>query len=222
VTAAKLALSPPSLAPAWRDELPQDDFERQLFRKASDLEKQGVPQGEVQDCFDKERAARRRRDTIVEEKQCPRPIPPPPGTVRINRRDRKCLVDEYKKLLNVCDGASHHIVPDMVYRLGARPKGAGMSSTADRIPNAPTLNEGMAICLSKAQHGSGLDGIHADLRKSLNDLGADYTPSGTAPHGEIISAAKLSMGNIEDISEKCKDLAKSKLSFQIGQKGFDS
>ncbi|WP_156647592.1 hypothetical protein [Methylobacterium sp. Leaf87] len=97
-----------------------------------------------------------------------------------------------------------------------------MSSTADRIPNAPTLNEGMAICLSKAQHGSGLGGIHADLRKSLNNLGADYTPSETAPLGEIISAAKLSIGNIEHSSERCKDLANSKLSFQIGQKGLDS
>ncbi|WP_143074618.1 hypothetical protein [Methylobacterium sp. ap11] len=161
-----------------------------MFRKATDLEKQGVPQADVQEWFKNERSARARRKPDNQEGPRPKPVPPPPGTVRITQKRRKCLVDEYKKLLKVCDGDSHHIVPDMVYRLGSRPKGAGMNSTANRIRNAPTLNEGMAVCLTEEQHGSGEDGIHADLRASLNDLGEKYSPNGTAPLIEIIKASK--------------------------------
>lgn len=151
-------------APPWRGETPRDAFEQQLFRKATDLAKQGVPQADVQEWFKNERSARARRKPDNQEDPRPKPVPPPPGTVRIRQKRRKFLVDEYKKFLKVCDGDSHHIVPDMVYSLSRRPKGAGMNSTANRIPNAPTLNEGMAVCLTEEHHGSSEDGIHPDLQ----------------------------------------------------------
>ena len=208
-------------APPWRDETPRDAFEQQLFRKATDLAKQGVPQADVQEWFKNERSARARRKPDNQEDPRPKPVPPPPGTVRITQKRRKCLVDEYKKLLSVCDGDSHHIVPDMVYRLGSRPKGAGMNSTANRIPNGPTLNEGMAVCLTKNQHGEGRDGIHADLKASLDDLGDRYTPNGTAPLGAILEVSKRSIDKISDLPEDCKKLAKSKLGTQVQQKNRD-
>ena len=96
-----------------------------------------------------------------------------------------------------------------------------MNSTANRIPNAPTLNEGMAVCLTKNQHCKGKDGIHADLKASLDDLGDRYTPNGTAPLGAILEVSKQSIDKISDLPEDCKKLAKSKLDTQVQQKNLD-
>ncbi len=132
-------------------------------------------------------------------------------------KGKPCLVDEYQNLKKICDGEAHHIMPDMVYRLGGRPSSAAaMSSTADRIPNAPTLNQGMAICLTTEQHA----GLHGGLRTVLNGLGAAQTPSGTAPMGKITLAADGSILAIKTLPAECKALAIAKLHAQLVNQGI--
>ena len=134
-------------------------------------------------------------------------------------KGKPCLVDEYQNLKKICGGEAHHIMPDMVYRLGARPTlAADMSSTANRIPNAPTFNQGMAICLTDAQHS----GLHSSLKTAMDGLGATQTPAGTAPIGKIAPAAAASITAIPDLPAACKALAVAKLAAQIKQSGLRS
>jgi hypothetical protein len=126
-----------------------------------------------------------------------------------------CLVGEYQNIKDDCTGDAHHIVPDMAYRLGARPTGVMASSTENRIPNAPTLNQGMAICLTKEQHGSGPTGIHGRLRGPLNALGAVSPVAGTAPMGQILAASTAEILAIPDLSPECKALASARAAEQV-------
>ena len=142
------------------------------------------------------------------------------GNVRVeadeeDRTGRECLVGEYRDIVNDCDGEAHHIVPDMAYRLGRRPEGSANSSTADRIPSAPTLDQGMAICLTPAQHGSGPTGIHGRLRGQLNALGAASPVAGTAPMGQILAASLAEIIAIPDIPPECKALAAARATEQV-------
>ncbi|MBL3565676.1 hypothetical protein JMM59_11765 [Rhodovulum sulfidophilum] len=133
------------------------------------------------------------------------------GGVRVTSRERErpanCIVGPYQDILDICAGEAHHIVPDMAYRLGARPTGAATASPEGRIPGAPTLKEGMSICLTPAQHGSGPTGIHGRLRPKLNALGAASPVPGTAPMGAITIASLSEINAIPDISPECKEYA---------------
>lgn len=132
-----------------------------------------------------------------------------------NRRGKECLVGKYEDIVKKCDGEAHHIVPDMVYRLGKRPKGRATSSTDNRIPNSPTLDQGMSICLTPTQHGSGPTGIHGRLRDKLNALGAVSQVAGTAPMGQILAASLTEIVAIPDLTEECKLLAVAAATEQV-------
>jgi len=102
-----------------------------------------------------------------------------------------------------CDGESHHIIPDMVWRLGKR-TGMGMNQTKGRIKNAPTLNSGASICLTDKQH----NGLHKKLNADLEKLGnKPPPPDGTAPLGEIMKKVRESIQNIPGMEKECADLA---------------
>ncbi len=125
-----------------------------------------------------------------------------------------CLVGEYAKIWVKCaeyGGEAHHIVPDKCFRTGSRrskPDAAGMiSRTLDgtdydilaRVENAPTLDEGMCICLMPAQH----DQIHALEREALAGIGDGRTAS----VDEIYPACHETLENVEGLSDDCVDAA---------------
>ena len=134
-------------------------------------------------------------------------------TVRVSRTRNPefCLIGPYGKIEDACKtagGETHHIVPDMAYRLGARPTtAADQSSTADRIPNSPTFNDGMSICLTTGEHRTDEQAVHRTLNPAINALGASQTPTGTAPMPQIVATSFLALSQVEGLSANCKKLA---------------
>ena len=135
-----------------------------------------------------------------------------PDTVRVSRERNPefCLVGPYGKIKDTCKeagGETHHIVPGMVYRLGVRPTGAAENSTEDRIPNSPTLNQGMSICLTAGEHRKDEDAVHSTLNPTLNALGAANTPAGTASIPDILKASAAALMAVPSVSDRCKQTA---------------
>ena len=144
-----------------------------------------------------------------------------PDTARVSRtRDPEfCLVGPYGQIKDACkiaEGETHHIVPDMVYRLGVRPTGAAENSTEGRIPNSPTLNQGMSICLTAGEHRTDEDAIHSTLNPALNTLGAANTPAGTASIPDILKASTAALMAVRGVSNKCKQAAIAATAAQAG------
>ncbi|WP_157212053.1 hypothetical protein, partial [Sinorhizobium sojae] len=148
---------------------------------------------------------------------------PQPDTVRVSDEEgsqRRCIVGPYEDIEPICRGQAHHIVPDMSYRLGRRPtRAADFNSTVDRIPNAPTFNQGMAICLLTRQHGSDSEGLHGILRQRFAEVASPV--SGTAPMGAILAESIKVIEDIPDLPEECKALASLRATEQVASKtGF--
>jgi hypothetical protein len=206
-----------------------DEFERQLYRYATDsLDPFDANYNDrVRDWYHEElRAHHQRRDNPTPVAPQPAPVPSPqprpvprPDNVRVDeeeRRRRRCQIGPYSEIVRTCSGEAHHIVPDMAYRLGARPTtAAAMSSTANRIPNAPTFNQGMSICLTSAQHGSGPTGLHGQLRGRLAALGASSPVAGTAPMGRILRESIASIMRVPGLPPECKALAATMTTAQV-------
>ena len=147
-----------------------------------------------------------------------------PNTVTINAEEvynrDGCIIGQFEDIHSLCGGgAAHHIVPDMVYRLDTRPEtAADRRSTEDRIPNAPTFNQGMSICLTNQQHGRGPTGIHGRLRHRLNTLGGSSRVPGTAPIGRILNASVAALIEVPDLSEECKLRAAAMATVQVSER----
>jgi hypothetical protein len=205
------------------DVIPQDEFERQTVAKAyKDINAthfwqngSDIREKAMDDIF-KHREAKKKPVTEV------KPAPMTKTDVQVDQKEKtwKCLIGEYSKIYDECTamgGNTHHIVPDMVYRLGARPKGAAMGTTANRIPNSPTLNQGMSICLTPAQHGSGPTGIHGRLRGPLNEAGSASPVPGTAPMGKILAASNKSLLDTPGLAPECKARGAARATVQVNQ-----
>ena len=83
---------------------------------------------------------------------------------------------------------SHHVVADMVLRWGPR------GDTANRIANAPSLDEGPTMCLTKEEHKK----VHEIMRQKFADLSKNSAgPAGTAPISEIIEESIKAMGEVK-------------------------
>lgn len=111
---------------------------------------------------------------------------PNADNVRITEREeyrKKCQVDRYAKMKNICGQYSmqaHHIVPDWTLRYGAR------EEADKRIPNMPSLNDGMAICVvgnAREAETEHWEGHLAD--KAIEDVGKNSTPLYTAPLSRV-------------------------------------
>lgn len=136
-----------------------------------------------------------------------------------NKDEWPCVVGPYKYVNMICPGEAHHIIPDMVYRLGKAPANeAEKNSTDGRIPNSPTYNQGQAICLSPGMHRTDDDAVHKSLNPALASLGKNYDPQGTAPLGKIRDEAHKAIDQIEELPEKCKKMAKDAATIQVGSK----
>lgn len=206
----------PSNGANLSDVVPQDDFERDVVKTFYEGVEDGADSWEMRDWA---------KDQIREHRTRPRPAPvpvPQPDDVRVDEEEEwPCLVGPYWMIQPVCPGEAHHIVPDMVYRLGRRPKGAGMGSTEERIPgtpNAPTLNEGMTVCLTETMHGSGPTGLHGKLRGEFTKMGSEFVPNGTAPMGAILKKSLESIDEIPGLSRECKEKAKAAAIGQVSSR----
>ncbi len=134
-----------------------------------------------------------------------------------NKDEWPCVVGPYKYVKMVCPGEAHHIIPDMVYRIGNAPSNeAEKNSTAGRIKNSPTYNEGQAICLSTGMHRTDDDAVHKSLNPALAALGERYHPQGTAPLGEIRGEVNKAIDRVSELPEKCKRMAKLAAMAQVG------
>lgn len=131
--------------------------------------------------------------------------------------DWPCVVGEYRYVNMICPGEAHHIIPDMVYRIGNAPEyAADKDSTENRIPRSPTYNKGQAICLTKAMHRTDEDAVHKSLNPALAKLGSNYNPAGTAPLGKIRDEAHKALDRVGDLPEKCRRMAKDAADIQVG------
>jgi hypothetical protein len=178
----------------WYDELPQDDFEKGLFAKARELEKQGVDPDEINDWFQNERRVNAERRAREREQEAEKPKPLPTAeNVRVSEREKyrkKCQVDRYAVMKSICPRfgmQAHHIVPDWTLRYGSRNSG-------DRIPNMPSLNDGMAICVLGMARTSGTEhnqGHFADA--AIEGLGKNAKPPFTAPLSDVVRESAKAM-----------------------------
>lgn len=143
--------------------------------------------------------------------------------------DPNCLVGPYEDIVKACSnakppGEAHHVVPDKAYRTGTRDQAiAGASPITrvfgrknlkvdERVKNAPSISQGICICMSKSAHKK----IHKKERAALKKLG-QVTPPGlkgaalkaaidkkkaagtwnTAKLGDIIAESKKTISSIE-------------------------
>ena len=137
--------------------------------------------------------------------------------------EEKCPpIGQYNQIDCPSGSHAHHIVPDMCYRTGTR------GSSAPRVPNAPSLGEGMCICLTHSQHSN----LHSSLNSSLRAMGTAPVPApsgltsgansvtGTAPIDQIQTACAHSINTIPNLPDECKDLANEMTSKQVADRGI--
>ncbi|MFE8645581.1 hypothetical protein ACFX58_10900 [Sphingomonas sp. NCPPB 2930] len=106
------------------------------------------------------------------------------------RPGRRCELVPHNELECPPGQDRHHVVPDFTYRTGARPKKG--SDTAGRAPGAPTLDNGLAICLSDEEH-------KAAHREDKRFKGASDSTRGGAVAGTMTGqqAKTISASNVE-------------------------
>jgi Domain of unknown function (DUF4150) len=163
-----------------------------------------------------------------------------PGAVEATE---KCLVGEYDEIAKECNrmgGEAHHIVPDKCFRIGTRDQATDPKT---RVKNAPTLNSGMAICLTPKAHDKihqsekdnlkalgrpGLDGLSGkalDTEKAKLQAAGTY---GTAPMADIYDASDDMLDTLSpEVDSECIKTAKKAIrsqgdKFESGQIGRTS
>ncbi len=169
---------------------PQDDYEAKRLREA--LQRiDGLPFWDSGGAIVEETKAelRKRRQTLATLQ----PVPLA-DTVRIKERDeyrKKCQVDRYGKMRDICGQygmQAHHIVPDWTLRYGARSDGD------KRIPNMPSLNDGMAICVIGNAAMQDTEHHEAHLGdSSIESLGKGSSPPGTAKLSDVVTISTMAM-----------------------------
>lgn len=195
-----------------------DPVEKELNNRARSLLHpfEGEYNRQVQRWYYQELESYRRHKREQQEEEQRRQQPAAqPETVRVDEEgsQRRCIVGPYSEIEPMCKGNAHHIVPDMAYRLGRRPTKAEFNSTANRIPNSPTLNQGMSICLLSRQHGSDSEGLHGQLRDKFSRMVSPVP--GTAPMGAILRESLRVIEDIPDLPPECKKLAKALATGQV-------
>jgi hypothetical protein len=197
----------PSNGANLSDVVPRDGFEEDVVRTFAEGINQGADSWAMRDWAMEQIHEHRSRP---QQNERPRPqAVPQPDTVTVDREQEfPCLVGPYSQIAPICPGEAHHIVPDMALRYGTRDEGA---AGLNRIPNAPSLREGMTVCLTQGMHG----GLHGSLNSTLAGLGSTQTPVGTAPMIRILNASTASIDSIVGLSRECKERAKAAARLQM-------
>lgn len=223
-----MILTPSPLAdgtlPLWYNDLGSSDPRTRALAEEAQRLYMGDPnlRPDLEEWYQEELFAQPEAAPQLTEEQDERPNEqtlPQTDTARVSEDEgsqKECKVGPYEDVAKICNGEAHHIIPDFVYRLETRPTlAAEMSSTANRIPNAPTFNQGMSICLMGSQHESGRDGLHGQLGASLRAHGAASPVPGTAPMVNILESSVAAIHAIPDLPEECKLLADAMTTAQV-------
>ncbi len=113
-----------------------------------------------------------------------------------------CLVGSYDLIVKKCNekgGEAHHIVPDKAFRTGTR---AEAGDTKKRIKKAPSLGEGVCICLRPDAHTK----LHESERNKLNALGKSVLENKTGAALETAKAsAEHGTADVADIHGACQE-----------------
>ncbi|MDD7973949.1 DUF4150 domain-containing protein [Roseinatronobacter alkalisoli] len=199
-----------------------NDTQREIHDRAVERLRNGGRQGHVRGEYDqemdRERAERERAESLAQAAPQTQTDTDTGTRVDDEGSQRECKVGPFEEIEPICNGETHHIVPDMVYRLGRRPRTAAeRNSTAERINNerAPTFNQGMSICLKAEQHTSDPDGLHGQLRGAFNAIGTASPVAGTAPMRQILAESLAQIEDIPDLPEACKILAAALTTIQV-------
>lgn len=151
------------------------------------------------------------------------------------RDEEDCLVGSYDSIKNKCDGEAHHIVPDKCFRTGTRKMAEKGTPTItrtfdgvdydidERVPGAPTIGQGMCICLTEKQHLKAheleRDGFRAlDGRDELAELSGKELATaknamkaagnyGTADAWDVYAACQNSLYDIPGLDADCAEFA---------------
>ena len=112
-------------------------------------------------------------------------------------------------------GQAHHIVPDFTLRAGPRPDLSALDPT--RLPNAPTLAQGMAICLTGHARATDRSGEHYAAHRvtdlAIDEAGIENTAlPGTATWERVREAA---LDGIEAAKEECLPAATAAIDAQF-------
>ncbi|WP_372574332.1 DUF4150 domain-containing protein [Ruegeria jejuensis] len=186
-----------------------DAGQLEIHERAVERLRQGTPQGFVRDDYYREMQRYRQQRELDQLLRGPKPEPepeleedplpvPPPGTgARITQRQRyrkKCEVDRYGRMSKICGQygmQAHHIVPDYTLRYGTRKEG---EEGINRIPNMPSLDDGMSICVvgNAATEETEHNRAHfADAAIAELGLGAD--PPHTARLADVVRESRRAM-----------------------------
>lgn len=148
-----------------------------------------------------------------------------PENVRSTRRAEEeesepdpCEVGPYREMQRKCShrgGQAHHIVPDFTLRAGPRP--ALYAPDPTRLPNAPTLAQGMAICLTGHARATDRTGEHYAAHRvtdlAIAEAGAENTSlPGTATWRKI---RRASLDGIKAAKPDCLPAAMAAIDAQF-------
>ncbi len=135
------------------------------------------------------------------------PIPKAAGGGAGGAGNAKCPpIEPFNKIKCPKDSDRHHIVPDFVYRLSSR-----RARPQVRAPNAPSLNDGMCICLKRETEHRGL---HTNVNQRICAMGARGNPVGTAPIGVLADIAIAGLAQC-GLDPECIDIAADKVASDI-------
>ncbi|MFD1882497.1 DUF4150 domain-containing protein [Paracoccus pacificus] len=184
-----------------------DGVEREIHEDAIARIRRGDRLNEVREDYDN-RLRDYRNEMELDELQHPEDAAAPTGdNVRVSQTEeyrKKCEVGRYGKMRKICGGygmQAHHIVPDWTLRYGSRTSG-------DRIPNMPSLADGMAICVAgqAATNDTEHNRAHA-ADAAIEKLAVDAKPPHTAPLSGVVRESLDAMIKVRPDCEKEINLA---------------
>ncbi|WP_142085554.1 hypothetical protein [Roseinatronobacter monicus] len=186
------------------------------------LEFQGLPSPEAQ-----AEAKRQLDELLARPKPEPEKKPGPPGPpvvpgpgpqITERKKDDPCEVGPYSRMSRKCaarGGQAHHIVPDFTLRAGPRPALSALDPT--RLPNAPTLAQGMAICLTGHARATDRTGEHYAAHRVTDLAIAEAGLANTALPGTATweDVRKASLAGIKAAKRDCLPAATAAIDAQF-------
>ena len=210
-----------------------DPGERAIHDRAVERLRRGTPQGPVREDYHREIQRYRNRQEEAElleelerpqaeeEEPQPAPAPPPPGRsdARVSAREeyrRRCEVARYGRMRKICGQygmEAHHIVPDWTLRYGSR------DDSEKRIPNMPSLLDGMSICVLGNASTPNTEHNRAHIADgAIHRLAVRSKPEHTATVRDVTRVSAVAMIAVRP---DCAAQIRSALAGQFGSRNQD-